>query len=57
MNKKEKRYTGAITGLGYDKNINKPVYAEYDIETQFDCNYDEKDFTMVRLIFFILTEH
>ncbi len=55
MNKNEKRYTGAITGLGYDKNINKPVYAEYDIETQFDCNYDERDFTMVRFIFFILT--
>ena len=49
IEKKEKIYTGAITGLGFDSNIKKPVYAEYDIETQFDCEYDDNDFSLVCL--------
>lgn len=43
MDKQKKRYSGVLCGLGFDKKINRALYAENDIEDVFDAEIDHMD--------------
>jgi hypothetical protein len=40
-------YTGALCGLGYDKQQEAPIYTDNDIECSFDVKIDDKDLKFV----------
>jgi len=48
VDKQKKRYCGVLCGLGFDKKINKALYAENDIEDVFDAEIDHVDIRDVR---------
>ena len=55
VDEENKRYCGALCGLGYDRKIKKALYAEDDIEDVFDVKLDHQDLReVVALFLFIL---
>ncbi len=42
-----KRYVGALCGLGFDKVQKKPIFTENDIENAFECTFDQEDMKTV----------
>ena len=43
----DKKYTGALCGLGYDKDKQRPIHLENDIEDTFEVEFDSKDLKQV----------
>lgn len=43
VSKKEKCYTGALCGLGYDQQLRRPMYLEDDIEDLFETEFQDED--------------
>jgi ATP-dependent RNA helicase TDRD9 len=52
--KKLKCYTGALCGLGFDREANKPLYIENDIEDQFQVKFESHEIKEVRAVFLLL---
>jgi hypothetical protein len=44
------RYVGVLCGLGYDKEMRRPIYVDDDIECAFDVNIDYADMNSVNLL-------
>jgi hypothetical protein len=43
VSKKDKCYTGALCGLGYDQQLRRPMYLEDDIEDLFEAEFQDED--------------
>ncbi len=54
IDEKNKKYCGALCGLGYDRVIKRALYAEDDIEDVFEIKIDHQDLREVVLFFRIL---
>jgi hypothetical protein len=50
VDKKDQRYTGVLCGLGFDKQNNRPINTDNDIENEFECEFDEDDFKKINAI-------
>lgn len=47
-NEERTRYTGALCGLGWNKQTQESILPEHDIELAFDVKFDVEDITEVR---------
>ena len=47
---KAKKYTGALCGLGFDKEAKRPIYLENDIEDVFEVDFNSADLKKVSLL-------
>lgn len=46
----KKSFTGALCGLGYDKNTKQPLYNDDDIECTFDIKIGFEEFKMINTV-------
>ena len=44
-----KKYSGALCGLGFDEDERKAIYTDNDIEDVFECDFDNDDINRVCL--------
>lgn len=49
--KSKSHYVSMITGLGYDENAERPMFAENDMTFDLDTAYSVKDLEMVKTIY------
>lgn len=45
-----KSFTGALCGLGFDKNTKQPYYIDNDIECTFDTKFGFEEFKMINAV-------
>lgn len=49
--RRDKIYTGALCGLGFDREKNRPLFMENDIEDKFEVEFTDRDIERVSITF------